>query len=63
MIDYHSGKANVVVDALSRKGKAVVGDTKTLKEENVMELKRIGIQLSVGLERSLLAYMKIRSML
>jgi hypothetical protein len=27
VIDYHPGKANVVANALSRKGKVVVGDT------------------------------------
>jgi len=26
MIDYHSGKANIVADTLSRKGKLVVND-------------------------------------
>ena len=48
IIDYHPGKANVVADALSWKGKAVMGDTKTSEQANVMELKRKGIQLNVG---------------
>ena len=63
IIDYHPGKANVVADALSRKGKAVMGDIETAEQGNVRELKRMGIQLSVGLEGSLLAHMKIRSVL
>ena len=63
IIDYHPGKANVVADALSRKGKAVMGDIETAEQGNVRELKRMGIQLSVGPEGSLLAHMKIRSVL
>jgi len=63
IIDYHPGKANVVADALSRKGKAVMGDTETSEQGNVRELKRMGIQLSVGPEGSLLAHMKITSVL
>ena len=63
IIDYHPGKANVVADALSRKGKAVMGDTETSEQGNVRELKRMGIQLSVGPEGSLLAHIKIRSVL
>jgi hypothetical protein len=63
IIDYHPSKANVVANALSRKGKAMMGDTETSEQENVMELKRMGIQLSVGPEGSLLAHMKIRSVL
>ena len=40
-----------------------MGDTKTSKQANVMELKRMGIHLNVGLEWSLLVYMKIRQVL
>ena len=40
-----------------------MGDTETSKQANVMELKRTGIQLNVGLEGSLLAHMKITSVL
>ena len=63
VIDYHPGKANVVADALSRKGKAVVGDTKITEQENLMELKKMGLQLSMGPQGSLLSHIKIRSVL
>jgi len=63
VIDYHPGKANIVADTLSRKGTAVVGDTGITEQENLMELKKMGLQLSVGPEGSLLAHIKIRSVL
>ena len=63
VIDYHPGKANIVADALSQKGKAVVGDTGNTEQEDLMELKRMGLQLGVGHEGSLLAHIKIRSVL
>jgi hypothetical protein len=40
-----------------------MGDTETSEQGNVRELKRMGIQLSVGPEGSLLAHMKITSVL
>jgi hypothetical protein len=63
VIDYHPGKANIVADALSQKRKAVVGDTGNTEQEDLMELKRMGLQLGVGPEGSLLAHIKIRSVL
>jgi dihydrodipicolinate reductase len=48
VIDYHPGKANIVADALSQQGKAVVGDTGNTEQEDLMELKRMGLQLGVG---------------
>jgi hypothetical protein len=63
VIDYHPGKANVVVDALSRKGKTVMNDMEIQEQENIVELKKMGLRLSVGPEGSLLAQLKIRSVL
>jgi hypothetical protein len=40
-----------------------MGDTEISEQENLMELKRMGLQLSVGHEGSLLAYIKIISVL
>ncbi|XP_061947386.1 uncharacterized protein LOC133670792 [Populus nigra] len=46
IIDYHPGKANVVVDALSRKDKVIKSGPTTWNEETMMELKRLGAILS-----------------
>jgi hypothetical protein len=63
VIDYHPGKANVVADALSRKGKTIMNDMEVKEQGSIMELKRMDLQLSVGPEGLLLAQLKIRSML
>jgi hypothetical protein len=59
VIDYHPGKANVVVDALSRKGKAVMSEMELKEQESIVELKKMALQPSVGLEGSLLAQLKV----
>ena len=59
VIDYHPGKANVVADALSRKGKIVMIDVEHKEQESIVELKKMGLRLSVGPEGSLLAQLKI----
>jgi hypothetical protein len=63
VIDYHPGKANAVADALSRKGKTVMNDMEIQEQESIVELKKMGLRLSVGPEGSLLAQLKIRSVL
>jgi hypothetical protein len=63
VIDYHPGKANVVVGALSRKGKTVINDMEIKEQGSIVELKKMGLRLSVRPERSLLAQLKIRSVL
>ena len=63
VIDYHPGKANVVVDALSRKGKIIKNDMEIKEHESIVELKKMGLQLSVGPKGSLLAQLKIRFVL
>jgi len=42
VIDYHPRKANVVADALSRKGKAVVCNTGIKEQGSLVELKKMG---------------------
>jgi hypothetical protein len=63
VINYHLGKANVVADALSRKGKKVMNDVEHKEQECIVELRKMGLRLSVGPEESLLAQLKIRSVL
>ena len=60
LFDYHPGKANVVADALSRKGKIMMNDMELKEQESIVELKKMGLRLSVGPEGSLLAQLKIR---
>jgi hypothetical protein len=40
IINYHRGKANVVADALSRKGKTVMNDMELKEQESIVELKK-----------------------
>jgi len=60
VIDYHLGKANVVADALIRKGKIVMNDIEIKEQGSIVELKKLGLQLNVGPEGSLLAQLKIQ---
>jgi hypothetical protein len=63
IIDYHPSRANVVVNALSRKGKVILGGTGNTEHENLLEMKKMDLQLSMGPEGSLLAHIKIRLVL
>jgi len=63
VIDNHPGKANIVADALSRKEKVMVNDVEVKEQMSLVELKKMSLQLSVGSEGSLLAHIKIRSVL
>jgi len=61
IIDYHPGKANVVVDALSHKEKVIRSGPMTWNEEIMIELKRLGAILGVSLEGSLMAQLRVKS--
>jgi len=61
VIDYHLGMANVVADALIRKGKTVMNDMEIKEQGSIVELKKLGLRLRVGPQGSLLAQLKIRS--
>jgi len=60
IIDYHSGKANIVADALNRKNKVIRGGPATWNEENMIKLKRLRAVLSVSLEGSLMAQLRVK---
>jgi hypothetical protein len=55
VIDYHLGKANVIADALIRKGKTVMNDMEIKEQGSIVELKKLGLRLRVGPQGSLLA--------
>lgn len=63
VIDYHPRKANVLADALSQKGKAVVDDTRMKEQRSLVELRKMGLRLSESPEGSLLAQVKIQYVL
>jgi len=63
VIDYHSGRANVVADALSRKVKIVDARWKDWDEKELVELKKkkIDAQVEAGPNESLVAQIRVRS--
>jgi len=63
VIDYHPGKPNMVVDALSHKNKAVMETLKENDKRKLIELKKIDTKIELGPEGSLLAQLKVRSVL
>ena len=58
LLNYHPSKANVVADGLSRKGKTMMNDMEIKEQESIVELKKMGLRLSVGPKGSLLAQLK-----
>lgn len=50
VIDYHSGRVNMVADALSRKWKVAIRELGEWNKKILMELKNIDAQLEVGLK-------------
>ena len=60
MIDY---QANTVTDAFSLKRKTVVDNTGIKEQGSLVELKKMSLRLSVGLEELLLARLKNQSVL
>ena len=54
VIDYHPGKANIVVDALSRKGKVIMNNIEIKRQGSIVEMRKMSLWLSLGPEGSLL---------
>jgi len=60
VVDYHPRKANVVVDTLSCKEKAMVGKLVAYdKKKKVIELKRFSEHIRIGSKWSMLAQHKV----
>ena len=63
VIDYHPDRANVVVDALICKNKAVVETSKGWDERELIELKKVDTKIDVGPEGSLIPQLKVQFIL
>jgi len=63
VIEYHSGKANVVADALSRKNKMIDVDLDDNDERELLELRKINAKVEVGPKGSLIAQLRVKSIL
>jgi hypothetical protein len=59
-IEYHLGKANVVVDALSHKNKAILGRLLVGKKRQLAELKKMGADLGINAGGGLVAQLLVR---
>ncbi|KAJ0097414.1 hypothetical protein Patl1_29223 [Pistacia atlantica] len=62
MIDYHPGKANVMVDALSRKTPSVMTHMK-VRYPLLTELRTLGVELGMNESGVLLAHFQVRPIL
>ncbi|KAL5739512.1 hypothetical protein ACOSQ2_028692 [Xanthoceras sorbifolium] len=62
-IEYHSGKANVVADALSRKPTSSVAHLKTVYLPLLVELRSLGVRLKMSNSGALVAAFHVRPIL
>ena len=63
VIDYHPGRANVVIDALSPKVKTMNAQWEDWDEKELLELRKIDAQVEAGPDESLMAQLRVRSTL
>jgi len=63
VIDYHPRKANMVTNAFSHKNKVVIEIIKKDDEKELIDFKEIDAKVEVGLKGSLLAQLRVRSVL
>ena len=62
-IDYHPGKANVVVDALSRKSTSSLAYMQTIQLPFMVELRELGVELRMHASGALFASFQLRLIL
>ena len=62
-IEYHSGKANVVADALSRKSSSNLSHIRYVRISLFLELRVLNVELAQGEKGALFATLKIRPVL
>ena len=62
-IHHHLGKANVVADALSRKSSGRLSCITCSRVENVMELRRMGVELTMTDKGALVGHLTVRPLL
>jgi len=60
VIDYHPGRANVVIDALSPKVKTMNAQWEDWDEKELLELRKIDAQVEAGPDESLVAQLRVR---
>ena len=63
MIEYYSGKANVVVDALSQKSTGNLHYIRAIMIPILIELKRLNVEFEVDTPVSVLVTLKVRPLL
>ena len=60
MINYHPGKANVMVDDLSHKNRVSTLESECCDEKELLELMKINSKVEIGPKGYLLAQLKVR---
>ena len=63
IIDYHPGKANVIVDALSRKPTGFLAYMQTIQLPLIVELRELGVELRMHASGALFASFQLRPIL
>jgi hypothetical protein len=63
VINYHSGKANVVADALSRKSRSEMVCLKALPHNLKIDIEKLDMEIVIGEVQALMAKLKIKSTL
>jgi hypothetical protein len=63
VINYHSGKANVVADALSRKSKSEITCLKALPHNLKIDIEKLDMEIMIREVQTLMAKLEVKSTL